>query len=506
MEIIAPIIYRDRGKWTEYDILLKNFIRQYNEDKEECEYLREGHLRLMHECLKYVQSVLRQMFKGLTKEGELKVYKGEPIRINLSTRLEDHKTLLTHKTYQRYKKRLQTAGFLTSKQEDFDKYGIRRRRRSDVLIMPEFLLIYDISDSDYQPHSPYFTENDLNALKLRRKARGKKNKKGTDCPSVTGIGNLKEPDPNNRIMDVDNVEKGVPCGHELPKIPEQDLLPDTPTKQGAQDSNSNKKNVKKITPPPPQTVTSTAPPTPEQGPGGARAEISAPEIIENSQKLINVTDSASISGSEPDDLGGLKAEIESEPVQDPGVEGGPIEKSAQSAENVRDLRWSYARTFFIYMAGKLFTNHEIYKGEAQRSIEYITKTYFSTVTTEHEARYFLSRCKHRVDLAASYIRRNRFDFSNIYPYHYLNVNNKKGFVATKKWQQDSSSYRKGREERRRLYDKMMQEQAELKMWQDRYMDQPTVSEVQRAMTHLSDNLSHLQEKYKQFVDNQLQML
>jgi hypothetical protein len=439
--ITAPAILREHGKKREYDVLIKNFIAHYNQDKKSGDQLKEPHLLLMHECIYYAQLSINIDSNLLRKDGCLNTHKlGNPIRINLSSYLESEKNIRSISTFKRRIFRLKKAGFITSEQEDFDRYRINKSRRSDVLINPEFLLIYDLSNPDFQPHSPFFSETDLLALT---------NVKRSKCHTVSGKGLPQE--QKNRIMDVDNVnQKGVPTHRdESPTLPEHDLIPDTTTKQGDPEQESKQKTENFAPKSTPETVNTAAPQPPEQG--------SARKSEENTQK----------------------------------------------ADTLAALKLSFARTFYIYLVQKLFIHHDIYHGEAQKAIDYLVQTYFSTVTSDQHARIILKKYKSRVDMAASYIRRKNFDFSNIYPCAYLAVNNPKGFAATKAWYDTRLSYKTAQAKQKQEFAKQLEEKKVMQQLQQSFTDKPDLSEVNRAMAFLSAHLPHKKTEYMQFIDNQL---
>jgi len=437
MIIQEPVILRENGKKSEYDVLIKNFVAYYNQDKESGEQLKEPHIFLMHECYYYGQINLRKDTFGLKKDGCINTQPADmPIRINLSAYLEAHKNNRSVATMKRRIKRLKEAGFISSKKEDFERWGISKKKRSDVLIMGDFTLIYDNANPDYQPISPYFSETDLQALNKM---------KGANCTTVSGSRLPQE--QSNRIMDVDNVDKGVLTDVQ-PSLPEHDLTPDTTTKQAGLDQKNKQKfekNAENVTP---ESVNTAAPQPQEQS--------SARPAVEN----------------------------------------------AQNTNSLAEMKHSYARTFYIYLIQKLFATHNIYDGETQKAIAYLVQTYFSTIKSEHQARYLLSVYKKRVDMAASYIKRKNFDFSNIYPCAYLSVENPKGFTATKQWLHDNLGYKAAQAKLKQEYAKKLEEKKVMQQLQNQYNEKQSLAEVNRAIAFLNTNLPHKTNEYVQYIDNQ----
>ncbi|MGQ1786327.1 hypothetical protein [Saccharicrinis sp. GN24d3] len=418
--------------------LVTNFCDHYNEGKKSGEQLKSQHRRLIRKLIKYAAMVIDADRRYLNKDGVSMDYKlGAWEKINLSRFLEAKDFEVHPDTIKRYKKRLIKAGIIKASSADFAEHGRSKKHRSDVLINPDLFLVFDLDNPDYIPTTPFFSETDLLALS---------NTKSASCVPVSGSRLPQE--QNNRIMDVDTVDKGVSSGNELPTLPEQNLIPDTTTKQVDPDQ-ENKRNLEKFAQKSTeQSVNTPAPQEPEQG--------SARKTVENTQK----------------------------------------------ADTLAALKLSFARTFYIYLVQKLFTNHDIYHGETQRAIDYLVQTYFSTVTSDQHARIMLKKYKTRVDMAASYIKRKNFDFSNIYPCAYLAVKNKKGFAATKAWYDTRISYKATQAKQKQEYDKQLEEKKVMQQLQQKFTDKPDLSEVNRAMAFLSANLPHKQNEYMHFVDNQ----
>jgi len=109
---------------------------------------------------------------------------------------------------------------------------------------------------------------------------------------------------------------------------------------------------------------------------------------------------------------------------------------------------AYSNIFYSYMVAKLFSNHNIYPVEKERAVEYIKENYFNQIQSNADGDKVLANLKWRVNAAKSYICRNNFDFSNMFPRRYLDVHNKKGFSATNEWLKKARKYHLKKESQR----------------------------------------------------------
>lgn len=440
--IKSPVIRNTGFHFGMYEALWKRFAQSYNEDKD---YLRDKLRSRDYEVYRLlIVSAKKECrdnastFRDMPEKCAIDASKWFPVQA--SVQLFSSMMGLTPRAVEKYLDRLEKVGVISRNSDLFNQEVGRSRivtfRRKEVLINPDFLLFFDCSNADFTPTSPHLEATVNRTIQ-------KDTKKSFRTVQVSGKKNS-----NNRIMDVDNSNlKGVSSRNNSPILPDQNLTPDTTTKQvtPVDDSKQNKEEFAQKTSEKPVKTQETK--TPEQG--SARK----------------------------------------------------IEEEAQNTDTLAVLKLEFARTFYIYLVQHLFSNHKVYAGEAQKAIAYAAKTYFSTVSSREHAEFLLKSYKKRVDLVASYIQRKNFDFSNIYPCAYLNVNNKKGFATTKEWLEVSHSYRQAKEERKRQYAAQMKEKEVMEQLMEQYSDTPSFAEVNRSMALLGKYLPHLQNEYMQFVDS-----
>jgi hypothetical protein len=365
---------------------------------------------------------------------------GTHVKVNLNRFVLANEIRRSPDTIKRYKKRLADAGAILWKQEDFDKLNINKGARNDVLINPDFMLIYDRFNPDFQPTSPFLSETEIQGLR---------NKKSANCIPVTGTVTL--PDQrNNKIMAVHDVEKGV----------KQELDESTRT-------NPNK------------TITRTPPKLNDQG----------PEMQENSPK--NAEKNAETPEKNKNKSSARKL--------------GPVDnsKAPRKRDKVADLKRMFALELYALMVRFLFKDHNIYKGEARQAVNYIEKVYFSTLRDQAHGEHMMKCYSWRVAKAADYIQKHNFDFSNIYPVHYLDSHNKKGCAATYTWYHKHRATEALKAKNRVVNSQKLLEKQLLQQAIDRVKENPSLYTFRQTMQEVQSKIPNLSPHFVEAVSQQI---
>lgn len=173
--------------------------------------------------------------------------------------------------------------------------------------------------------------------------------------------------------------------------------------------------------------------------------------------------------------------------------------AAPKLSTMEQNRRIYACWLVDYMLKILFPNHKHYPAAIENARIYAQK-YFDGCATQAQ---FAARQRHlqwRVDAAARYIQRKRFDFSNIYITDYLDTDNHRcGFTVTKQWAEKAMSYEKmhtqATENRRHKTD-LQKLQAELRKLHQRYL-QPdfSVKDYIIAESYVTRNIPELHQLF-----------
>lgn len=190
--------------WGDYTRLWNNFKEIYNkeengEDKPSRYQLKAGHMQVYFRLVKEAQKKMRAENKAV--EGSPKLCAIDPNKPYIVTRSKHVLAKIngvSPDTAKRHIKRLCIAGVISTDCSDFIKHYGRKKRRGEILINPDFLLIYDAFELNYVPVSKF----------LKTEKCGFQPQNDANCPGVSSIGPFQDSIKNNKGT-VDDVEKGV---------------------------------------------------------------------------------------------------------------------------------------------------------------------------------------------------------------------------------------------------------------------------------------------------------
>jgi hypothetical protein len=439
VEIAYPEVRIRNGHKREYKKLIDNFFTSYNDGKPGREQLKAPHKQMLLELVFYAHIVVERDSKLLREDGLFEIKPGSFVKVNLNRFVLANEIRRSPDTIKRYKKRLADAGAILVSQEDFDKHKINKGGRNHVLINPDLMLIYDRFNPDFQPTSPFLSETEIQGLRQ---------KKSANCIGVSGTVTL--PDQiNNEIMDVQNVDKGV-----------------------NQIDNSTRTNPNKTLPEA----------TPKLNGGGA-------EMQGNSHE--NAEKSAETPQQNPNKSSARKLEA--------------VDNSTppRKRDKVADLKRMFALELYALMVRFLFKDHNIYKGEARQAVNYIEKVYFSTLRDQEHGEYMMKCYSWRVEKAADYIQKHNFDFSNIYPVHYLDIHNKKGFAATYTWYHKHRATEARKAKNRIVNGQKLLEKQLLQQAIDRVKENPSLYTFRQTMQEVQSKIPNLSYHFVEAVSQQI---
>jgi hypothetical protein len=441
MLIQKPFLRTNGYHWAKQRTIIDNYWAHYNEGRPLREQLRSQHMHVFVRLVLMLEDELRKHNKLFADTPQLAALDNNNWLLlqNRRKQLIGHINKQSKTTIKRLIERLEEAGLVkTVNNEEFEALSGMPGKWNDLLINPELILIYDAQNFDFEPSSPWLTDTEKCGLQK---------KKHPSCTTVSSNSTLQE-SIKNEIMPVQNVEKGI--SHPVDGLLESDgniTLPEaTPNLNGNQGENQTKQA------------------------GGAQ---------KNTKKT-------------------QKTDLEPEQQSNPGRENQGIPNPEPSkADILTERRHLLSLELYNFMVQNLFKTHEIYPAEATRTVHYLGKTYFKPVTSDEQGDWLLKLYKWRVKQAASYIDRKNFDFSNIYPYAYVNINNPKGFTATKAWYEKSVKDTQRKAKARELHKKDLADKQTLHQAIDEYQQNPTLRTFNRITKRLNDSNPHL---YEQFID------
>ncbi len=422
--------------WADYTKLWSNFIAQYNDqdNARSAENLKAGHMNLYYRMVKIAALKIRKQNKDFAKEPMLAIINSQQWFPVVARKQYFAKILGTAKdSIKRYFKRLEEAGVITTRPSDFKRLIGRNPRMNEFLINPDFLLIYDYTQPEYVPLSPYLDETEK---------QGFQKGKSAICTGVSSISTF--PDSlRNEIRDVHNSElKGVShtVDEQQNDYQNEPILDATP-KQVAPRGNTAKKH-KNLDP--------------------------------KHQKTTQ------------------KQDYYAENLQNPGKF---VAMYSEAERKLSKLRRALAIDLYIFMIQWLFADKEIFEEQQEEAIRILETVYFSTVTDQEHGDWMLDRFKWRVMAAKRYIKRHNFNFSNWYPVRYLNPKAKFGFVFTKPWLLKSEKENPERKRKRLKAYKDIANADILKKAVKNYKASPTPSNFIRKTHELETQHPHLLEEF-----------
>lgn len=170
-------------------------------------------------------------------------------------------------------------------------------------------------------------------------------------------------------------------------------------------------------------------------------------------------------------------------------------KKEKAEVDLQRLRKSFAARLYAIMIDLLFKNHSIYEAEKDNAILYIERYYMSQITSKRQAEQTLNQYRWRTEMAASYIRRRNYNFSNIYPCAYLDINNKTGFSATKKWAKVSENEARRKRIARVANHKKLIDTDKLDKIIEQFNERPNLGTYKTCQTYVKKNIPHLFQEF-----------
>lgn len=127
------------------------------------------------------------------------------------------------------------------------------------------------------------------------------------------------------------------------------------------------------------------------------------------------------------------------------------QKLQLAKEKDEQMRRKYAVMFTEEIIEQLFSDRVIYPCERDKAYANAYR-YFENYYSETPCMLALQEFRCRIDLVRRYLQRNKdFDFSNIWPASYLDVENyRSGFVMTKQWLRKHKIYKQLQQKQRKI--------------------------------------------------------
>lgn len=207
-------------------------------------------------------------------------------------------------------------------------------------------------------------------------------------------------------------------------------------------------------------------------------------FYKNNQKQINSGENSKLNETE-------SQKLSQKPEQK--KEKGCAQK--EKKRKMQELKRSFASRLYNYMVEILFINHSIYEAEKENAILYLEQYYLRHITNHREGERALHIYKSRVKMASSYIRRKAFDFSNIYPCAYLDINNPKGFRATAQWWIQSENDAKKKAIARAANSKRLSDTKKLAKIIQTFNERPNLATFNTCKGYVKQRIPHLFQEF-----------
>ena len=157
------------------------------------------------------------------------------------------------------------------------------------------------------------------------------------------------------------------------------------------------------------------------------------------------------------------------------------------------LKKRYAQLLFANALDNIWGGYNIYDTEKERALQYVTKNYFEHCKNEASLFHTFSEFKWRVEAAGRFLKRQDHFELHIFPTHFFDLNNKNGFIGTKKWFNDHLFRVQTKlKQREKLSDDM-----KLANMMRIYTKNPTYATYQSCQAYIQDNIPHMMTKFLQ---------
>jgi len=434
MKISTPYIRKEHKYMVQYINLWENFIAQYNDNdnkRSSCN-LKPIHREAYFKLISLVKAQLIKNRMLFKDTPDMYAVDSREVQMVRTTRANIAKALGGVSESTAYR-----ALMRLQKAGVIEKVFCSDTRPFEVYINPDFLLIYDYDKDDYIPQTQFFQTTETGECKevLRSIC--------THCSCV--LMSLS----NNKIIPVSDVNNVNTQEH-------------TRTLKGVSEGNISLHEHTR-------THENTTRNTPKQN-----------ENEENKKEKSCAKKEKSCAKKENNEI------------------GSPVRTQFGNDHDRNSIEWykrSYAIVLLQYMMHILFRNHNVYFAEKQRTLDYIEQNYFCNITSPIGGEKLLNRYMWRVDAAKRYIERKNYNFANIYPYHYVDINNRFGFISTDVWKKDNDKYQEHKQKVLRTRNKQNIDRQNLARVVKNFNENPDIETFSRGEAYVKQNIPHLHNEY-----------
>ncbi len=244
MKLEAPYLKTSDYFWSDYTRLWRNFTDKYNDqDDLACSTnLKAAHMNVYYRLIHFAARSIRKNNKELKDMPQLAYVESTQWLLIKGARKQLIARILhtSPGSVKRHLNRLEEANIITTCPNDFMRLIGREKRWNEILLNPDFLLIYDYGNSEYIPTSPYLDETEK---------QGFQKEKNANCRGVSSVSTLLD-SKRNEIRDVDNSQI-IPTTYSTDQVNRQvPLLDSTPSKKPMENARENARKKENFEPAP----------------------------------------------------------------------------------------------------------------------------------------------------------------------------------------------------------------------------------------------------------------
>lgn len=173
-------------------------------------------------------------------------------------------------------------------------------------------------------------------------------------------------------------------------------------------------------------------------------------------------------------------------------------KLKESAKMLRELKASFSAWLLSLAMSVLWAGRKIHEGEGTKALQYLENNYFEHCNTYADFDRTMKEFVWRIEAAGRNIKKKNFGENwYVFPVHYFDLGNNKGFRGTKKWYLMSKENHKRKTERNKRKTDFEKLSQQIKL----YLKTQDLQTFTKCENYVKDNIPHMLEQYRDSVIN-----
>jgi hypothetical protein len=168
----------------------------------------------------------------------------------------------------------------------------------------------------------------------------------------------------------------------------------------------------------------------------------------------------------------------------------------KNLENLKILFSSWLLNIAITI---IWRGKNIHPSQIDKAFNIIYTQYFTQANDPKTAEMLFYTYKQRVEMAARNIQRNiKPENLNIYPEHYFDVNNKKGFAQTAKWHKNYTRYKQQEKHKKIIKSDTEKLSDQFKV----FIMNPNMNQFNTSIAYIKKNIPHMENIFLETISEQ----